>query len=198
MGQRLVVVRAEDGTLVDAAVASYDPDPQHPARHTLALSDGSVLLPFDLNPFNHCQLCLSSDKVYRNVAATYCEGLAITTEYVEDGITGTKLRTQDQLLAIDVRLDAGVTREGFSDVSNIAALCKALLAPSPQRARGTHHTQPVLLRSGAGAGKTWASIQLTHKMAIMCMHITATSAATPLIPVCYHHPSLLPPSVSSL
>ena len=183
VGQRLLVVRDKDGTLVDAIVASCDLDPQQPARHMLTLSDGSAPLPFDLGSFNHCRQLMASTQTFLTAAATYCEWLIVTTEYVEDGITGTKLRTADQLLAIDARSDAGVTREGFSDVQNIAALCDALIAPSLQRAHGTLHTQPVLVCAAPGTGKTWAAIRLTYAMAIKCKQVAAASAGTPLVPV---------------
>ena len=192
VGQRLVVVRPKDGILIDAAVATYAPNPKQPARHMLALFDGSAPLPYDLDSFNHCQQCLSSVEAHSNIIVTYCRGLVATTEYAEDGITATKLRTKDQLLAIEARSDVGVTREGFSDVQTIVALCYALLAPSLQRAHGIHHTQPVLICAEAGTGKTWASVQLVNKLAIKCMQAAETRMGTPLVPVCTTRPFSYP------
>ena len=52
----------------------------------------------------------------------------------------------------------------LSDAPNIQALAPALLEPSPQRERGSHMSQPVLVAAGPGTGKTWSSIQLSNTL----------------------------------
>ena len=73
-----------------------------------------------------------------------------------------RLRTSDQLLAIDVKA-TGVRREGISDAPNVAALCTPLLAPG-----ALGETPPVLVCAEPGTGKTWSAVQLTHAMAQQC------------------------------
>ena len=57
----------------------------------------------------------------------------------------------------------------------------ALVAASPQRAQGTHLTQPLLVCADAGTGKTWSSVQLTEALARKCK-LLANSHSTPLVP----------------
>ena len=173
-GQRLLVVAA-NGALNDALVgapeeaASGSGDAAPRSAH---LADGGTL---PLDPRNHCRLRLPSVDAYRAALASYCADLESRTSVLEDGITGMSLRTQDQLLAIDVSAK-GVQSNGVSDAPNIAALQEPLLD-------GTRDTPPVLVCAEPGTGKTWSAVQLTHALAQRCRQQAASDAGAPLVPV---------------
>ena len=173
-GQRLLVV-STDGTLNDALVGASEEAASGSgdgAPRSAHLADGSTL---PLDPRNHCRLRLPSVDAYRAAIASYCADLESRTSVLEDGITGMSLRTQDQLLAIDVSAK-GVQSDGVSDAPNIAALQEPLLA-------GTRDTPPVLVCAEPGTGKTWSAVQLTHALAQRCRQQAASDAGAPLVPV---------------
>ena len=174
-GQRLLVVAA-DGALNEAFVGDASEEAASgsgdAAPRSAHLADGGTL---PLDPRNHCRLRLPSVDAYRAAIASYCADLESRTSVLEDGITGMSLRTQDQLLAIDVSAK-GVQSDGVSDAPNIAALQEPLLC-------GTRDTPPVLVCAEPGTGKTWSAVQLTHALAQRCRQQAARDAGAPLVPV---------------
>ena len=133
-------------------------------------------------PSTHCRQRLVSVAQYRGAIASYCAQLAADTSMLEEAISGEKIPISDQAQVRLRQVAGSVTRAGYSDASSMAGLARALLAPSPERARGQHLTTPVLLISPAGTGKTWACSQLAHVCAIQCQ-AEATIADVPLVPV---------------
>eukprot|EP00966_Prymnesium_polylepis_P077238 1789174-Prymnesium_polylepis.1 len=153
-GERLLVAVAGRPLIEANVVSSPNFDRATPTRHALSLpssSDGGELS-VDLNPFNHCRQRLASLVDYFAVIKSYCGHLESITSELEAAITSSKMRTLDQVLAIEVRT-TGVTRAGYSDAPHIAALCEPLLAASPERPQGTHTTQPGLACAAPGTGK---------------------------------------------
>ena len=87
---------------------------------------------------------------------------------VEDAITGNNLRIKDQTLHISTATEAlDNTRVIPAEwkVSSVLDLCTLLLVPSPNRANGSHASQPVLVRAGPGTGKTWMAKQAVYTLA---------------------------------
>ena len=183
-GQRLLVVMPEGGALVGATVTSLGTElsARRPACHALDVDGSSELKHYDLNLFNHCRQRFASVGDFCDAIRTYCEALEADTAILEDAITGARLVTAEQVLALDVRCDAGVQRTGYSDAGNVQALCEKLLEPSPDRAHGSHPMQPVLVCAKPGTGKTWSAVQLVHAMALRCRAPDVTRGV-PLVPL---------------
>jgi hypothetical protein len=150
--ERLLVVPADGAPLAEADASAVDP-----------------------LPHAHCRLRLESVGAYRAAIGDYCADLQSRTAVLEDGITGMRLRTVDQILEIGVSAK-GLAHEGISDAPNIAALCSPLLAASSP-------PPPVLVCAEPGTGKTWSSVQLTHALARQCQEEAASGAPLPLVPV---------------
>ena len=131
-----------------------------------SVSEPHVDVHVDLNPFNHAVQRFGSVSELRRVHAAYCAFVSEATSHLEDGITGNRLRTVDQLMNIDLSVEsARVAAAAYTSAPNIRALAAPMLASSPGRAHGTHHVQPVLLCARPGTGKTWSAVQLVHELA---------------------------------
>ena len=92
---------------------------------------------------------------YEAARVNYCEDIVVREALVEDAITGNNLRIKDQTLHISTATDAVDNARPIPDswkVTNVLDLVSLLLIPSPNRANGSHSTQPVLVRAGPGTG----------------------------------------------
>ena len=183
--QRLLLLH--NGLLVDATVEASPDDSPHPTRHRLRMAACDASVSMELNEFNHCMQRLGSTAAFLDARLGFLAHMARELEFVEDAITGTRLRVVDQLLNIGVDggegavKTKGVQREGWSTAS-LKDLAPKLLEPSPSRARGEHTIQPVLLLAEPGTGKTWSAVQLTQQLAAQALQPT-TVEGMPLVPV---------------
>ena len=174
-----------------ATLAKYTPPAEghEPGAGDGGGDQGSASQPMlvDLNTFNACVLHLRSVDTYREAVRTWCEKLASETEYVEDGITGNVLRTGEQNIKLGL-ISTPEPQPGVSDAESMPALAAPLLAPSVERAHGTHAAVPVLLVAEPGAGKTWASTLLSRSLATDCLAdaVADEPAVVPLVPVLIH------------
>eukprot|EP00242_Pyramimonas_sp_CCMP2087_P002138 CAMPEP_0198232874 /NCGR_PEP_ID=MMETSP1445-20131203/115952_1 /TAXON_ID=36898 /ORGANISM="Pyramimonas sp., Strain CCMP2087" /LENGTH=667 /DNA_ID=CAMNT_0043913561 /DNA_START=14 /DNA_END=2015 /DNA_ORIENTATION=+ len=174
-GQRLLVVF--DNTIRDAEVCARPLDSSHKqsgGENTARLrlvGDGSMV-DLDLNPFNHCVGRLDADTT-EAVRIQFCADILGNGEFVEDGITGRRLRIRDQL--IHIRTTAGENATGtdisgvqlpeWTSATTMASIAELLLKPSLLRAHGTHEAEGVLIRASPGTGKSWSMLQLHYLLA---------------------------------
>ena len=98
--------------------------------------------------------------------------LLLVFTQVEDAITGNKLRIVDQTVHVGVASQSGASSATLKDV-NCAHKLADLLAEdgSSNRSEGTFHSQPVLIRAEAGAGKTWLLLQVEQLLARKCLDL---------------------------
>ena len=121
-----------------------------------------------LNEFNHSVQRFPTVAEYEAARANYLEDIVVREALVEDAITGNQLRIKDQTLHISTSTDASDNSRPIPNewkVDNVLDLVKVLLVPSPNRACGSHSTQPVLVRAGPGTGKTWMAKQAVFTLA---------------------------------
>lgn len=124
-GERLLVLHA--GKLVDASV---DGEPLNlGSLHRLHLhhfpgavptvgAKGTPVITMDLNDFNHSVQRFESAAAYSAARTVYLAALVERLSYVEDAITGNRLRIEDQLVYIGIESHDGKgevvrTAEGF-------------------------------------------------------------------------------------
>lgn len=101
---------------------------------------------------------------------------------LEDCISGVRLKTAELAISIHLSVTGDVRRAGYSDVFTLKDLARPLTASeAAKRALGKHPTQPVILCSAAGTGKTWSAVQLAHELALRCRP-AATTDDVPLVP----------------
>ena len=149
-GQRLVVLY--EGKLTDAIVVASPWDPSTPARHRLSLPAGGEI-ELDLNEFNHCVQRLESASAYEAARASFCASLRESCATVQDAITGTQLRVEDQTLQINPDYSRGVQYEKWVKAPTIKDLAPLLLERSSNRSRGAHEVVPGLIEAPPGTGK---------------------------------------------
>ena len=164
-GQHLLVVY--DGGLRDAKVVAWVGTADRPTCHSLCVQEYEPsLINLDLNPFNHSIQRFPSVAAYEKARRAFCKLTCVENEMVEDGITGVRMRVEDQVLRLHTSAYSGMVRPGWSDVSDVKGLGPALWQAWPSlEAHGVHPVQPVLVEAGAGTGKTWSAIQLVRELA---------------------------------
>eukprot|EP00519_Triparma_laevis_P008571 CAMPEP_0182519176 /NCGR_PEP_ID=MMETSP1321-20130603/44958_1 /TAXON_ID=91990 /ORGANISM="Bolidomonas sp., Strain RCC1657" /LENGTH=1957 /DNA_ID=CAMNT_0024727141 /DNA_START=127 /DNA_END=5997 /DNA_ORIENTATION=- len=176
--EHLLVV-AGDGSIIDVHVIEGTQ-----AHHELCAFDASrESFKLDLNFFNHSLQRFPSVAAYLAAINAFCAHLESSTAELEDAITGIKLRTKDQLLALGLRDSEIQWAEHTVSVKKapkIAALCEPLCVPRPQT--GNFTSQPVLVCADPGTGKTWSAIQLTNELAKKCQG-AKPEGGVPLVPV---------------
>ena len=96
-GTRLLVLRG--GALVDATVVQWL-GAAYGNRHRLHLPGEGIEISYDVNPYNHTPQCFESAVGLEAVRASYCAALMAKGQWVEDAITGRKLKIEEQLLNI--------------------------------------------------------------------------------------------------
>jgi predicted NACHT family NTPase len=105
---------------------------------------------------------------------------------VEDAITGNNLRIKDQTLHISTATDAQDNCRPIPaewKVENVLDLVKLYLVPSPNRASGSHSTQPTLVRAGPGTGKTWMAKQAVYTLADRLLRGSGSNDGIRLVPI---------------
>ena len=140
----------------------------------------NVLLTMALNEFNHSPQRFPSVAEYEAARVNYCEDIVVREAMVEDAITGNQLRIKDQTLYISTATDAVDNARPIPaewHVHNVLDLVRLLLVPSPNRANGSHSTQPVLVRAGPGTGKTWMAKQAVFTLADRLLRGTTGGAS---------------------
>ena len=87
-------------------------------------------------------------------------------------------------LELKVPNDRCLPEESWAKIENVQSLVPLLLAKSTNRAQGASQVQPVLLRAGAGTGKTWAVKQLFYFLSkTLLAEEGAVSDDIPLVPI---------------
>jgi hypothetical protein len=150
VGKRLVVLHK--GKLTDATVTAAPLEPLKPARHGLKLASGAKI-ELDLNEFNHCVQRFESVAAYHQARLSFREHLRESCATVQDGITGTQLKVEDQTLQIKPDFTRGVRNERWMSVAAVKDLAPLLLEKSTNRQSGAHETTPAIVEAGAGTGK---------------------------------------------
>ena len=174
-GQRLMVLH--EGKLTDAIVVASPWDPSKPARHRLSLPTGDEI-ELDLNEFNHCNQRLASTSAYEAARASFCDSLRDSCATVQDAITGTQLRVEDQTLQINPDYSRGVQRKEWVKAPTIKALAPLLMEPSSNRPCGAHESLPALIEAPPGTGKVRAIVAIPSKR----LTTASPSSAHPSIP----------------
>ena len=64
---------------------------------------------------------------------------------------------------------AGKKSAGYSDAPNMHGLAARLCAEGYSRTSGEYKAQPVLIRAGAGTGKTWGTQQVRCVRVCVCV-----------------------------
>ena len=149
-------------------------------------SQSSIYATIALNEFNHSPQRFPSVAEYESARCNYCEDIVVKEAMVEDAITGNHLRIKDQTLHISTATDALDNTRVIPPewkVSSVLDLCTLLLVPSPQRANGTHATQPVLVRAGPGTGKTWMAKQAVYTLADRLLRGSGMGDGIRLVPI---------------
>ena len=78
----------------------------------------------------------------------------------------TVAQVRDQLLFVSAAQTSGLWPAHWDGaISDVGAIAARLLATSPRRLHGSSGAHPLLVRAGAGTGKTWASKQLVALLA---------------------------------
>lgn len=142
------------------------------------IAPGAEPFTLELNPLNSCVQRFSHVKKFREAVQSFNDELATTTGLLEDAVTGSRLRTADQLLAIEFD-PLGVKK--YQTATDILDLCEPMTELSPKRIHGTLTTQPVLVCAKPGTGKTWCTVQLANALATRCS--TLPTEGVPLVPV---------------
>ena len=120
----------------------------------------------DLNRCNHCKQAFESVEHYQIAADEYRAHVQREGALVEDAITGRSLRVRDQLLYISTGETNGVRPPHWDgSISDVPTIADRLLTAAPRRLHGSCGAHPLLIRAGAGTGKTWASKQLVALLA---------------------------------
>ena len=152
------------------------------SKHRLQIGSSQVTM--DLNDLNHSVQRFDTAAAYVAARRTYLSNLIEKLSFVEDAITGNRLRIDDQLVYIGINADDGKTEGGvkrsgkWADISNIADLAELMTSPSSSRTHGTHAAQGVLVRAGPGTGKTVSLSQLTRIMAVKLLRESPEPPAT--------------------
>lgn len=165
---------------VDCIVLQYIPSMQ---VHKIRTFNGTETM-IDLNDFNHTPQLFASVAAFVAERDKYLSGLVEELQYATDAITGKKLNVEEQLVKINMDPTgmSGVVREGWSDVDQVLTLAPKLAEPSPNRHRGIHNVQPVLMSAKAGTGKSWCVHQLAHKLAKVTLEESNSPRESPLPP----------------
>ena len=87
---------------------------------------------------------------------------------VVDAITGCSLDVKKQTVNINVSKVAGKQCAGYRDAPNMHGLAANLCSEAKARSAGEFDSQPVLIRAGAGTGKTWGTQQVRHRPMHVC------------------------------
>jgi Leucine-rich repeat (LRR) protein len=149
-------------------------------------SQSSLYVTIALNAFNHSPQRFPSVAEYESARCNYCEDIVVKEAMVEDAITGNHLRIKDQTLHISTATEAlDNTRVIPAEwkVSSVLDLCTLLLVPSPNRANGSHASQPVLVRAGPGTGKTWMAKQAVYTLADRLLRGSGMGDGIRLVPI---------------
>ena len=151
--------------------------------HKIRTFNGTETM-IDLNDFNHTPQLFASVAAFVAERDKYLSGLVEELQYATDAITGKKLNVEEQLVKINMDPTgmSGVVREGWSDVDQVLTLAPKLAEPSPNRHRGIHNVQPVLMSAKAGTGKSWCVHQLAHKLAKVTLEESNSPRESPLPP----------------
>jgi len=121
----------------------------------------------------------------------YLRQLTVDYQLVEDAITGIMLNTAEQLIEIDLvsthiqgsRQPPNIQRACMAELRTVRALADRIMCDARDevclgREFGRRLTQPFLLRSIAGSGKTWMMRQLTYYLARDATHVCAFAPLT--------------------
>ena len=117
----------------------------------------------DLNECNHSEQRFDTAAQYEEARKIFCQELRDENEFVEDAITGQKLRIEDQFVLMQVVEASGEKApDRWKKMASVRDMVKLMVEPSPDRVYGTHLAQPCLVVAGPGAGKTWMLKQLSY------------------------------------
>ena len=196
VGERLMITpldrSVEGASMMMGQILAWDAGHgiRRPTRYEIHLEDlssgseSSAVV--DLNAFNCCRQRFQDRTAYMKAALEYCSWVRDSSTYLEDAITGIKLKSSEQLLAVEVRkADTSVELRGLASITSISDLAGPLFDPRKNRLFGSHPIQPVLIVGAAGTGKTWSMMQCTHLLAQRsCESFEAMpSPDPPLVPI---------------
>lgn len=127
----------------------------------------------DLNEVNHAVQRFANVELFEQCRTSYCAGIVISEDKVEDAITGNELRIEDQLIFVapqNIGEQIKRSDEAWGKIKDVKELVELLLKPSIHRSRGVHLAQPTLVRAGPGTGKTWMVKQAAYTLAKRLSH----------------------------
>lgn len=152
----------------------------------------------DFNSANHFRAQLTSWE-YKLQLTSYLDVTARDSARILDAITGRELDINKQLVEVEIeeivspRCDPNdlvtasardASRETlFGEIRNVKQLCKALSGWDPDRRHGSTESRSVLIKAGAGTGKTWLTKQALHELATTGVEDVSLQFVPLLLPI---------------
>ena len=188
-----LLVHADDGGIVDATVVSpptYEKEVLS-NQHKLVIAgkdseDAGTERAFDLNEFNHCCSPELSAKEFDELRQSFCKHVVSRDQMVQDAITGNQQHIEHQVLELAIVEEKALKDYTLPDVwkavKRISDFERILLSSHGKgRTSGAGQAHHVLLRAGAGTGKTWSALQLNFLLAKSLANEHKTKVVVPLL-----------------